>query len=877
MQPISLNEIRKKYLEFFESKGHLCLNSFPLVPQDDDSLLLINAGMAPLKKYFTGERVPPRKRVTTCQKCVRTLDIDNVGKTARHGTFFEMLGNFSFGDYFKQDAIPWAWEFLTKVMEIPAERLYPSVYVEDDEAFDIWVKTGVPAEKIVRLGKDDNFWEIGSGPCGPCSEIYFDRGEKYGCGKPDCGVGCDCDRFIEVWNIVFTQFEGDGNGNYTRLAHPNIDTGMGLERLACVMQDVGNLFEVDTNRSILDKVCAISGREYHGSAADDDVSIRVITDHIKTATFLIGDGVIPSNEGRGYILRRVLRRAARHGRLLGIKNVFLGDVCDVVIENNRGAYPELEQRRDYIKKTIRAEEERFAQTLDSGLSILDKMLAETVAAGSKTLSGESVFKLYDTYGFPIDLTKEITGEKGIAVDEEAFRALMQEQKKRAREARANIDAGWAGDALSMVDKSVATVFTGYSELSSECNIEYIISEGEDNAFISGGSAVVITDRTPFYAESGGQVGDTGVIRTANGVFTVTDTRKTPEGIYLHTGTISEGTIEKGAASASVDPERRAAIARNHSALHLLQAALRRVLGTHVEQAGSYVNDRIGRFDFTHGSAVTAAELQEVEDLVNVQILADIEVTTDIMSPDEARAKGAMALFGEKYGDKVRVVSMGDFSRELCGGTHVARTGRLGLFRIASESSVAAGVRRIEVLTGLNTLDELRRTESLLSEIGKVVKSAGREDIINKTEALSEETRRLRKELESMNRKAAFAAVESAYAGAEDVSGLRLVRASFEQLPADALRDAADKIISAHPEAVTLFASVTGEKVVLVSACGTQAVESGAHAGNLLKAVSPIVGGGGGGRPNSASSGGKDASRLPEAMAAASGILASQIK
>ena len=877
MQPISLNEIRKKYLEFFESKGHLCLNSFPLVPQDDDSLLLINAGMAPLKKYFTGERVPPRKRVTTCQKCVRTLDIDNVGKTARHGTFFEMLGNFSFGDYFKQDAIPWAWEFLTKVMEIPTERLYPSVYVEDDEAFDIWVKTGVPAEKIVRLGKDDNFWEIGSGPCGPCSEIYFDRGEKYGCGKPDCGVGCDCDRFIEVWNIVFTQFEGDGNGNYTRLAHPNIDTGMGLERLACVMQDVGNLFEVDTNRSILDKVCAISGREYHGSAADDDVSIRVITDHIKTATFLIGDGVIPSNEGRGYILRRVLRRAARHGRLLGIKNVFLGDVCDVVIENNRGAYPELEQRRDYIKKTIRAEEERFAQTLDSGLSILDKMLAETVAAGSKTLSGESVFKLYDTYGFPIDLTKEITGEKGIAVDEEAFRALMQEQKKRAREARANIDAGWAGDALSMVDKSVATVFTGYSELSSECNIEYIISEGEDNAFISGGSAVVITDRTPFYAESGGQVGDTGVIRTANGVFTVTDTRKTPEGIYLHTGTVSEGTIEKGAASASVDPERRAAIARNHSALHLLQAALRRVLGTHVEQAGSYVNDRIGRFDFTHGSAVTAAELQEVEDIVNAQILADIEVTTDIMSPDEARANGAMALFGEKYGDKVRVVSMGDFSKELCGGTHVARTGRLGLFRIASESSVAAGVRRIEVLTGLNTLDELRRTESLLSEIGKVVKSAGREDIINKTEALSEETRRLRKELESMNRKAAFAAVESAYAGAEDVSGLRLVRASFEQLPADALRDAADKIISAHPEAVTLFASVTGEKVVLVSACGTQAVESGAHAGNLLKAVSPIVGGGGGGRPNSASSGGKDASRLPEAMAAASGILASQIK
>ncbi|MBR5278902.1 MAG: alanine--tRNA ligase, partial [Clostridia bacterium] len=684
MQPISLNEIRKKYLEFFESKGHLCLNSFPLVPQDDDSLLLINAGMAPLKKYFTGERVPPRKRVTTCQKCVRTLDIDNVGKTARHGTFFEMLGNFSFGDYFKEEAIPWAWEFLTKVMGIPEDRLYPSIYLEDDEAFDIWVKNGIPAERIVRFGKEDNFWEIGSGPCGPCSEIYFDRGEKYGCGKPDCKVGCDCDRFIEVWNIVFTQFDSDGAGTYTRLANPNIDTGMGLERLACVMQDVGNLFEVDTNRSILNKVCELCGKEYKGSAADIDVSIRVITDHIKTATFLIGDGVIPSNEGRGYILRRVLRRAARHGRLLGIKGTFLGDVCDVVIANNYEAYPELAERKEYIKKTIKAEEDRFAQTLDAGLAILEKMLADAEAKGEKVLSGENVFKLYDTYGFPIDLTKEITEEKGIEVDEDSFRALMQEQKKRAREARANIDAGWAGDALAMIDKSKATEFVGYTENKCDATIEYIIANGEDVGVLAGGKATVILDKTSFYAESGGQIGDSGIISTANGKFRVDDTQKTPEGQYLHIGEVIEGNIEKGSATAEIDVARRNSIRRNHSSLHLLQAALRKVLGNHVEQAGSYVTESRGRFDFTHGSALTAEELAEVEMLVNEQILENNTIITDVMTPDEARAKGAMALFGEKYGASVRVVSMGDFSMELCGGTHAKATGSLGLFRIVSE-------------------------------------------------------------------------------------------------------------------------------------------------------------------------------------------------
>ncbi len=877
MKPISLNEIRKKYLEFFESKGHLCLNSFPLVPQDDDSLLLINAGMAPLKKYFTGERVPPRKRVTTCQKCVRTLDIDNVGKTARHGTFFEMLGNFSFGDYFKEEAIPWAWEFLTKVMEIPEDRLYPSIYLEDDEAFDIWVKNGIPAERIVRFGKEDNFWEIGSGPCGPCSEIYFDRGEKYGCGKPDCKVGCDCDRFIEVWNIVFTQFDSDGNGTYTRLAHPNIDTGMGLERLACVMQDVGNLFEVDTNRSILNKVCELCGKEYHGSAADNDVSIRVITDHIKTATFLIGDGVIPSNEGRGYILRRVLRRAARHGRLLGIKGTFLGDVCDVVIANNCEAYPELAERKEYIKKTIKAEEDRFAQTLDAGLAILEKMIAETEAKNEKVLSGENVFKLYDTYGFPIDLTKEITEEKGIEVDEDAFRALMAEQKKRAREARANIDAGWAGDALAMIDKSKMTEFVGYTENESDCNIEYIIADGEDVGVLSGGKATIILDKTPFYAEGGGQIGDTGCIFNDKGKFIVTDTKKTPEGQYLHIGYIAEGVIEKGSASAKIDIVRRDAIRRNHSALHLLQAALRKVLGTHVEQAGSYVTEGYGRFDFTHGSALTSEELSCIETLVNEQILSNYSVNTVIMTPDEARAKGAMALFGEKYGSSVRVVSMGDFSMELCGGTHVSATGSLGLFRIVSEASVAAGVRRIECITGMNSFNAMRSQELLLDDIKKTVKAVSNDDIVVKSEQIISESKSLKKEIEAINRKSASEAVDKAYESAVDVKGVKLVRTSFNDVTVDALRDSADKIIAKDENAVCVFSTVNEGKVLLVSACGACAVKNGAHAGNLLKAISPIVGGGGGGRPNSASSGGKDASKIPEALSAAENVLAEQIK
>ena len=652
---------------------------------------------------------------------------------------------------------------------------------------------------------------------------------------------------------------------------------MGLERLACVMLDVGNLFEVDTNRSILDKVCALCGKEYHGSAADNDVSIRVITDHIKTATFLIGDGVIPSNEGRGYILRRVLRRAARHGRLLGIKGTFLGDVCDVVIANNCEAYPELAERKEYIKKTIKAEEDRFAQTLDAGLAILEKMIAETESKGEKTLSGENVFKLYDTYGFPIDLTKEITEEKGIAVDEDSFRELMLEQKKRAREARANIDAGWAGDALAMIDKSKTTEFVGYTDVECDCAIEYIIADGEDVGVLSGGKATVILDKTPFYAESGGQIGDSGVITTANGKFVVEDTQKTPEGQYLHIGYISEGTIEKGHAMAAIDVMRRDAIRRNHSSLHLLQAALRSVLGTHVEQAGSYVTEERGRFDFTHGSALTAEELTAVELAVNEQILKNNAVTTEVMTPDEARAKGAMALFGEKYGSSVRVVSMGDFSVELCGGTHVSATGSLGMFRIVSESSVAAGVRRIECLTGLNSLNAMRSQEKLLEDIKKTVKAVNNEDITVKAEQIIAEGKALKKEIEAINRKAASEAVDKAYENAVDVNGVNLVRASFDGATVDALRDSADKIIAKDENAVCVFSTVNDGKVLLVSACGATAVKNGAHAGNLLKAISPIVGGGGGGRPNSASSGGKDASKIADAFAEAEKVLATQIK
>ncbi len=878
MKPLSLNELRKKYLEFFESKGHLKMDSFPLVPQDDNSLLLINAGMAPLKKYFTGEKVPPRKRVTTCQKCVRTLDIDNVGKTARHGTFFEMLGNFSFGDYFKPDAIPWAWEFLTEVLEIPADRLYPSVYLEDDEAIEIWEKTGVPRDRITRMGKEDNFWEIGSGPCGPCSEIYFDRGEKYGCGKPECKVGCDCDRFLEIWNIVFTQFDGDGNGNYTRLANPNIDTGMGLERLACVMQDVNNLFEVDTVRNIMLKVCEMAGVQYDASSSDKDVSLRVITDHIRTATFLISDGVLPSNEGRGYILRRVLRRAARHGRLLGIEGAFLSTLCDTAIGESGEAYPELVARQEYIRKIIRLEEERFSQTLDAGLGILDKMVASALAAGRTVLSGEEIFRLYDTYGFPIDLTKEIIAEKNMTLDEDAFRALMQEQKQRARDARAALgDMSWVDDSVGGIDKTRATAFVGYDNDSYDTEIITIINENEPLSVLSGGKAVIVLDKTPFYAEMGGQVADTGVIRTADGTFRVTNVKKTAEGVYLHFGELEDGTLALGACHAEIDAERREAIRRNHSSVHLLQAALREVLGVHVQQAGSYVDETKGRFDFSHPTAMTAEEIRKVEELVNKEILAGNAIVTEVMTPDEARASGAMALFGEKYGDEVRVVSMGGFSKELCGGTHADNTAKIGMFRILSESSVAAGVRRIEASTGLGTLELMNDDRKLLADVLTAVKATGIDDILHKIDALQAELKAQKKELERIEREQVGGKLEKALAEAKSIGVVRLITASFENVPMDALRGALDSLTAKAPDAVFVLASVSGGKVQLASACGKTALASGVHCGNLLKKISPIVGGGGGGRPDSATSGGKNPDALPEALAAAEETVASMLK
>ncbi len=874
MKPLSLNVLRKEFLDYFKTKGHLCVGSFPLVPQDDNSLLLINAGMAPLKRFFTGEQVPPAKRMVTCQKCVRTPDIENVGRTARHGTFFEMLGNFSFGDYFKEEAIPWAWEFLTQVLEIPEELLYPSVYVEDDEAFDIWVKTGVSAEKIVRMGKEDNFWEIGTGPCGPCSEIYFDRGEKNGCGKPDCRVGCDCDRFIEVWNIVFTQFDSDGKGNYTRLANPNIDTGMGLERLACVMQGVGNLFEVDTIKSIRMRVCEISGTIYTGGNQKSDISLRIITDHIRTATFLIGDGVIPSNEGRGYVLRRVLRRAARHGKLLGIERSFLSGLCETVIEESKCAYPELAEKQEYIKKTISIEEERFRQTIDSGLNILETMISGCNGA----LSGEDAFKLYDTFGFPLDLTREITEEQGIEIDEEGFDTLMEQQKKRAREARASLgDMGWSGDELDFVDKSVPTEFTGYDSFTSECEIITIIKDGEPVSELSGGGAIVLLDKTPFYAESGGQAADTGEIVTETGIFTVVDVKRTPEGQYLHFGVIRDGTVALGKASAEINAPRREEIMRNHSSVHLLQAALRKVLGTHVEQSGSYVDKHRARFDFTHFEAMTGDELREVERLVNEKILEGMDITVRVMPIAEAKSEGATALFGEKYGDTVRVVKMGGFSTELCGGTHLSNTAKIGLFKIVSESSVAAGVRRIEAITGLNTLDYVNERELLMQSAKNVLKANTVSDITEKAQSLQDEIKHIKRELENANLTAAMCKINDAGEKAQSIGGVRLITSSFENMPSDSLRTAADRILDKNTDAVCILATVNEGKVLFVAGCGKQAVASGAHAGNLLKAVSPIVGGGGGGRPESATSGGKGPSRLEEALVAAAEVLKKQLK
>ena len=874
MKWTSLNDLREKYLSFFESKGHLRLPSFPLVPQGDKSLLLINSGMAPMKKFFTGEEVPPRRRVTTCQKCIRTPDLERVGHTARHGTYFEMLGNFSFGDYFKEEAIPWAWEFLTKTLEIPEELLYPSIYENDEEAFDIWTKkVGVPAERVTRLGKEDNFWEHGSGPCGPCSEIYFDRGEKYGCGSPDCKPGCDCDRFMEIWNNVFSQFNNDGHGHYTELKQKNIDTGMGLERLACVMQGVDNLFEVDTVRKILDTVCGIAGVKY-GEDKNKDISIRVVTDHIRSATFMISDGVIPSNEGRGYVLRRILRRAARHAKLLGITHAFLSDLCEVVIEQNITAYPELGEKRAYIKKVIAMEEERFDATIDAGLDILNALTEKADAKGEKTIPGADVFKLYDTFGFPIDLVREIAGERGYTLDEETFDKLLAEQKQRSRERRKNI-GGWSESSKTLLADLPRTEFVGYTDTEADAKIVAILCDNEAEECVSEGEFSLILDKTPFYGEGGGQVGDTGVIRIAHAEATVLDTKKT-DGVYIHLCRMESGVLNKGeTVHAAIDVARRDAIKRNHSTAHLLQAALREVLGSHVEQAGSYVDEHRCRFDFTHFSALTKDELAKVEALVNAHILAGVPVVTTVTDPESAKKAGAMALFGEKYGDKVRMVKMGDFSTELCGGTHLDNTAKAGLFKIISESSVAAGVRRIEGATGLGVLELLRESEQLTADAAAELKSAPAE-IAHRAAALQNEIKQLHRELDAANAKLSQNVLASLADSTTVVDGIELTAAKIDG-NAQSARTLCDEIKANHPAAVAVIAAVDGGKLNFAACAGADAVKRGAHAGKLVGAVAQITGGRGGGRPDGAMAGGADVSKVEEALAAARTILGDMLK
>ena len=871
MKWTSLNDLREKYLAFFESKGHLRLPSFSLIPNNDKSLLLINSGMAPMKKFFTGEEEPPRNRVCTCQKCIRTPDLERVGHTARHGTYFEMLGNFSFGDYFKDEAIPWAWEFLTETLEIPADLLWPSVYEKDDEAYAIWRdKIGVPEAHIVRLGKADNFWEHGSGPCGPCSEIYFDRGIKYGCGSPDCKPGCDCDRFMEIWNNVFSQFNNDGKGNYTELAQKNIDTGMGLERLACVMQGVDNLFEVDTVRRLLDTVCSIAGKTY-GADKADDISIRVITDHVRSATFMISDGVIPSNEGRGYVLRRIIRRACRHGKLLGIEGMFLKGLSEIVIEQNKGAYTELQTKYEYILKVIVLEEERFNSTIDAGLGILSGVIADAKAKGDSTISGADAFKLYDTFGFPVDLTREIAEESGLSIDEAAFTALMNEQKTRARAARGNI-SGWADSSRSLLENIGETEFVGYTSTECDARVLAIISDGALVDEISEGEFSVILDRTAFYGEGGGQVGDSGAILADGLSVAVTDTKKT-NGIYIHECRIDGGILRTGATvSAKIDTARRAAIKRNHSSAHLLQAALRQVLGTHVEQAGSYVDEARVRFDFTHLAAMTADEIAEVERLVNENILKAEVAETVVTTPDEAKKMGAMALFGEKYGKTVRVVKIGSSSTELCGGTHVSNTGEIGLFKIISESSVAAGVRRIEGTTGLGVLGLLAERDYIIHETARELKSPSASGIAAKAKTLQGEIKELRRELESANAKLSEIKTESLLSSIKTVGALKLLTAKVEMRP-DAARGLCDTVKAKHADAVAVFAAVSDGKLNFVAAAGSDAVKAGAHAGNILREISAICGGKGGGRPDSAMSGGRDLDKIDEALARVEAILA----
>ena len=877
MEWTGLNELREKYLAFFETKGHLRLPSFSLIPHNDNSLLLINSGMAPMKKYFTGEITPPRKRVTTCQKCIRTPDIERVGITARHGTFFEMLGNFSFGDYFKHEATAWAWEFLTKTLEMDVDRLWVSIYEDDDEAFDIWTKeVGVAPERIVRLGKEDNFWEHGEGPCGPCSEIYYDRGEEYGCGSPTCGVGCDCDRYVEIWNNVFTQFDSDGKGTYTPLDHPNIDTGMGLERLACVVQGVDNLFLVDTVQNIMKHISKIAGVNY-GDDPKTDISLRVITDHIRSTTFMIGDGVMPSNNGRGYVLRRLLRRAARHGRLLGIDRMFLTEVCDTVIHENETAYPELKEKRDFIHNVIATEEASFAKTIDQGMKILEDFVADH---DGDTLSGEAAFKLQDTYGFPIDLTVEILADKGMKVDVEGFRKIYDDYRIKTKMAGVHATTeAWKGDADPFKDLE-ATQFLGYTESQAEGRVLAIVSGGELADSVSeGDEAVIVLDKTVCYAESGGQVGDVGVITSDGAKLKVTNTTKNPSGVFMHTCVVEAGQLNVGdTVTSAYDEEIRMATKRNHTAAHLLQAALRKVLGTHVEQAGQLVDSHAVRFDFTHFSALTADELAQVEALVNAEILKSVEVINVEMPIEEAKKLGAMALFGEKYGDIVRVVrAADDFSIEFCGGTHVDNTSKLGLFKIKSESSVASGVRRIEAVTGANVLAMLTNALNTINEAAAAMKLGNPAELVRKSAAMTAELKEKDKQIEQLSSKLAGIQVESLINNAEAVGETKLVVSKFDGVKPDELRTMGDKVRDKCADSVAVFASVNGEKGTIFVAVGKEALSKGANAGKIVKAVAQVTGGNGGGKPDTAMAGAKDLSKLDEALAKAGEIVAEFVK
>ena len=879
MQAYGVNELRRMFLEFFESKDHLKMKSFSLVPHNDNSLLLINSGMAPLKPYFTGQEIPPRRRVTTCQKCIRTGDIENVGKTARHGTFFEMLGNFSFGDYFKTEAIHWSWEFLTEVVGLDPDRLYPSVYEDDDEAFEIWEKEiGIAPERITRLGKEDNFWEHGAGPCGPCSEIYYDRGEKYGCGKPDCKVGCDCDRFMEIWNDVFTQFENDGHNHYTELEQKNIDTGMGLERLACVVQDVDSMFDIDTLKALRDHVCQMAGVTYQQDDATD-VSIRVITDHIRSVCFMISDGIMPSNAGRGYVLRRLLRRACRHGRLLGIAPGFLTELAQTVIDGSKDGYPELEEKQEFIKKVIRKEEEQFDKTIDQGLGILAEMKENMVKEGVKTLSGSDAFKLYDTYGFPIDLTKEILEEEGMAVDEDGFKAAMEVQREQARKMRKTTNyMGADVTVYESIDPSITSKFVGYDHLEYESKITVLTTEEEVvDALSDGEKGTLFVEETPFYATSGGQEADNGIIRCADGEFVVEDVVKLLGGKIGHVGYMRKGMMKVGdTVSLSVEPEKRKLSARNHSATHLLQKALRTVLGTHVEQAGSFVNEERLRFDFSHFSPMTPEEIQKVEDLVNESISNSLPVIIKNMPIEEARKTGAQALFGEKYGDIVRVVNMGDYSIEFCGGTHVSNTGEIGAFKILSESGVAAGVRRIEALTSKGLIRYYNELEHKMQEAAKLLKATP-DNLIEKIGHLQTEAKELHSEVESLKSKLAKDAMGDVMDQVEEVNGMKVLAVRVNGVDMNGLRELGDQLKTKLGEGVVVIASETDGKVSLMATVTDGAQKAGAHAGNLIKGIAALVGGGGGGRPNMAQAGGKNPAGIPDALAKVKEVVAEQIQ